>query len=98
MTGIFKPRRTRTALQDYALISARDVRLRAPHPAHTPRLRLPGILEPRRLHTALRDYALTAALNDRRFAPVSPREVPSLECTVSLLSCFEEAAAWDDWE
>lgn len=57
-----------------------------------------GILEPRRLHTALRDYALTSALNDRRFAPVAPREVPSLECTVSLLSCFEEAAAWDDWE
>ena len=24
-------------------------------------------------------------------------QVPSLECTVSLLSCFEPASKWDDW-
>ncbi|KAG1675750.1 hypothetical protein FOA52_012406 [Chlamydomonas sp. UWO 241] len=65
----------------------------------TPRLRgCIGILEPRRLHTALRDYALTAALHDKRFQPIGLAEVPGLECTVSLLSCFEEAGGWDDWQ
>ena len=57
-----------------------------------------GTLEPRPLHTALRDYALTAALRDRRFPPITARELPALRITVSLLSSFEVAAAWDDWE
>ena len=26
-----------------------------------------------------------------------PQEVPGLECTVSLLCCYEEAQRWDDW-
>ncbi|CAL8466636.1 g6172 [Coccomyxa elongata] len=56
-----------------------------------------GTLEPRHLHTALRDYALTSALRDRRFEPMSHREVASLSCTVSLLCAFEEAKSWKDW-
>eukprot|EP00775_Hariotina_reticulata_P013589 gene13589-13714_t len=57
-----------------------------------------GTLEPRRLHTALKDYALTSALRDTRFPPVQQHEVAQLSCSVSLLSCFEEAANWQDWE
>ncbi|KAI7841020.1 hypothetical protein COHA_005248 [Chlorella ohadii] len=57
-----------------------------------------GTLEPRPLHTALRDYALTSALRDRRFAPIEARELPQLKCTVSLLSGFETAGGWEDWE
>jgi uncharacterized protein (TIGR00296 family) len=57
-----------------------------------------GTLEPQPLHSAVRTYALTSALRDRRFPPVDAKELPHLRCTVSLLSCFEPAAAWDDWE
>ncbi|EIE26356.1 hypothetical protein COCSUDRAFT_12481 [Coccomyxa subellipsoidea C-169] len=56
-----------------------------------------GTLEPRHLHTALRDYALTSALRDRRFEPVSHREVASLSCKVSMLCAFEQASSWMDW-
>ncbi|KAK9806209.1 hypothetical protein WJX72_005462 [[Myrmecia] bisecta] len=57
-----------------------------------------GTLEPRQLHTALRDYALTSALRDRRFSPVTLKELASLHCTVSLLHNFTEAASWQDWQ
>jgi uncharacterized protein (TIGR00296 family) len=58
-----------------------------------------GILEPRNLHLSLRDYTLTSALRDARFPPIQMDEVPNLECTVSLLSCFETASGgWHDWE
>jgi AMMECR1 domain-containing protein len=50
------------------------------------------------LHAALTDYSLTAALQDRRFSPIEAAELPHLRCTISLLSNFELAAAWDDWE
>lgn len=57
-----------------------------------------GTLEPRPLHSAVRDYTLTSALRDRRFNPIQAKELPYLRCTVSLLSCFEQAATWSDWE
>lgn len=38
-----------------------------------------------------------SALRDRRFPPVDKRELPHLQCSVSLLHSFERAAAWDDW-
>ncbi|KAI3432317.1 hypothetical protein D9Q98_003876 [Chlorella vulgaris] len=50
------------------------------------------------LHAALTDYSLTAALRDRRFSPIVAAELPHLCCTVSLLSSFELAATWDDWD
>lgn len=46
----------------------------------------------------LEKFALTAALDDRRFPPITARELSHLECSVSLLHAFEEAQAWDDWE
>lgn len=57
-----------------------------------------GTLEPRRLHVALRDYALTSALRDSRFSPVELRELSHLSCGVSLLTEFEKAQDWEDWE
>ena len=57
-----------------------------------------GTLEPRRLHAALRDYTLNSALRDGRFQPVSLSELPSLECTVSLLTDFEVGAHYADWD
>ena len=39
-----------------------------------------------------------SALRDRRFAPIEARELPQLKCTVSLLSGFETAGGWEDWE
>ena len=48
--------------------------------------------------TSLKDYALTSALNDRRFAPIDARELPQLQCTVSLLTNFELASGLYDWE
>lgn len=49
-------------------------------------------------HTALKEYALTAAMRDARFAPVRAEELPTLACAVSLLTDFEPAAHWEDWE
>ncbi len=57
-----------------------------------------GTLEPRQLHTALKDYALTAALRDSRFPAIESRELHRLSCKVSLLSCFERAESWQDWD
>ena len=34
----------------------------------------------------------------RRFSPISAEEVPALECSVTLLSDFEEAADYADWQ
>eukprot|EP00879_Flechtneria_rotunda_P003303 GHRR01003528.1.p1 GENE.GHRR01003528.1~~GHRR01003528.1.p1 ORF type:complete len:240 (+),score=53.04 GHRR01003528.1:142-861(+) len=57
-----------------------------------------GTLEPRKLHTALKDYALTSALRDSRFSPVQLNEVSKLSCSVSLLTSFEQASSWQDWQ
>jgi hypothetical protein len=38
-----------------------------------------------------------SALRDRRFPPISAKELPALRCTVSLLCAFEKAADWTDW-
>ncbi|KAF2400125.1 hypothetical protein EJ06DRAFT_582679 [Trichodelitschia bisporula] len=57
-----------------------------------------GTFEPHELDDGLRSYALTSALDDTRFNPVSARELPSLECSVTLLTDFEPAADAMDWE
>ncbi|EPY25658.1 ammecr1 [Strigomonas culicis] len=49
------------------------------------------------LHTQLKDYAIHAAFDDHRFSPIAEKELPSLECCVSLLHSFEKGNAWDDW-
>ncbi|KAK7355364.1 hypothetical protein VNO80_14619 [Phaseolus coccineus] len=64
-----------------------------------PRLRgCIGTLEARSLINGLKDYALTSALRDRRFPPILANELPFLECTVSLLTDYETANNYLDWE
>ncbi|GAB4836271.1 hypothetical protein Ancab_001186 [Ancistrocladus abbreviatus] len=64
-----------------------------------PRLRgCIGTLEARHIINGFRDYALTSALRDRRFPPIQAKELPQLECTVSLLTDYETAANYLDWE
>uniref|UniRef100_A0A803N710 AMMECR1 domain-containing protein n=1 Tax=Chenopodium quinoa TaxID=63459 RepID=A0A803N710_CHEQI len=64
-----------------------------------PRLRgCIGTLEARAIINGFRDYALTSALRDRRFPPIQAKELPQLECTVSILTEYETAADHLDWE
>ncbi|KAK4279502.1 hypothetical protein QN277_011276 [Acacia crassicarpa] len=64
-----------------------------------PRLRgCIGTLEARYLINGFRDYALTSALRDRRFPPIQAKELPYLECTVSILADYEAADHYLDWE
>ncbi|ONK72195.1 uncharacterized protein A4U43_C04F16760 [Asparagus officinalis] len=64
-----------------------------------PRLRgCIGTLEARDLINGFRDYALTSALRDRRFSPIQAKELPFLECTVSVLTNYESALHYLDWE
>ncbi|XP_065871225.1 uncharacterized protein At2g38710 [Euphorbia lathyris] len=64
-----------------------------------PRLRgCIGTLEARYLINGFKDYALTSALKDRRFPPIQPKELPFLECTVSVLTDYETANIYTDWE
>ncbi|KAI8055776.1 AMMECR1 domain-containing protein [Syncephalis plumigaleata] len=50
------------------------------------------------LHRGLREYALTSALKDRRFSPISHKELPYLSCSVSLLTDFITGDNYLDWE
>ena len=50
------------------------------------------------LHQGLREYALISALHDRRFSPITTKELPRLSVSVSLLVDFEDASHWQDWE
>jgi len=51
-----------------------------------------------KVHSGLKEYALTSALNDHRFSPISAKELPHLDCGVSLLTNFEEGQDYLDWE
>mmetsp|Transcript_70926 Transcript_70926/g.189383 ORF Transcript_70926/g.189383 Transcript_70926/m.189383 type:complete len:137 (-) Transcript_70926:203-613(-) len=57
-----------------------------------------GNLSPIGLHDGVKKYAAVSAFEDRRFSPISADEVPMLECSVTFLSNFEEAANYVDWE
>ncbi|KAA8534566.1 hypothetical protein F0562_032083 [Nyssa sinensis] len=64
-----------------------------------PRLRgCIGTLEARCLINGFKDYALTSALRDRRFPPIQAKELPYLECTVSILTDYETGFQYLDWE
>ena len=39
-----------------------------------------------------------SALRDRRFPPIQSKELPTLECTVSILTDYETAEGYLDWE
>ncbi|OIW06991.1 hypothetical protein TanjilG_14329 [Lupinus angustifolius] len=57
-----------------------------------------GSLEAHDLINGFRDYALSSALRDRRFPPIRAKELPSLECTVSIITDYEIANDYLDWE
>ncbi|CAG8667916.1 22267_t:CDS:2 [Dentiscutata erythropus] len=50
------------------------------------------------LHTGLKEYAITSAIHDKRFSPITARELSHLTCGVSLLTNFEDAEDYLDWE
>lgn len=65
----------------------------------SPRLRgCIGTFEPLPLKEGLKDYAEIAAFKDRRFSPISKKELPRLECGVSLLTRFEDCDDYLDWD
>jgi len=57
-----------------------------------------GTFSPQPIHNGLKEYSLTSALNDKRFSPMQQHEIPQLHCGVSLLTNFEPATHWYDWE
>jgi len=68
-------------------------------PGGTSRLRgCIGNFEPMALGDGLRDYAIISALKDRRFSPIQLKELPKLECGVSLLTDFEVCSDPFDWD
>ena len=57
-----------------------------------------GTFTPLNLHDGLKEYAITSALRDTRFHPISKEELSKLNCSVSLLTNFEPAQSWRDWQ
>lgn len=57
-----------------------------------------GTLEALSIMNGFKDYALKSALKDRRFSPIRAEELPKLECTVSILTNYETADDYLDWE
>ncbi|KAI1322317.1 AMMECR1 domain-containing protein [Xylariaceae sp. FL0255] len=57
-----------------------------------------GTFEAKRLEAGLSMFAIQSALHDTRFHPISKRELPSLECAVTLLTDFEDCDDEMDWE
>jgi uncharacterized protein (TIGR00296 family) len=50
------------------------------------------------LEENLKNFAISAAFKDSRFPPINEREIPSLNCGISLLINFEDAKNCYDWE
>ena len=50
------------------------------------------------LEENLKHFALSAAFEDSRFPPINEKEIPSLNCGISLLIKFEDAENCYDWE
>ncbi|CAF0943376.1 unnamed protein product [Didymodactylos carnosus] len=57
-----------------------------------------GTFTPMNLLQGLREYALTSATNDSRFNPITRDEYVQLHCAVSILTNFEVAYDYLDWE
>jgi uncharacterized protein (TIGR00296 family) len=57
-----------------------------------------GTFQSSELETQLPEYALFSALKDSRFKPISPKEILSLNVSVSLLINFEKGKDAMDWE
>jgi len=71
---------------------------RSSRPGRAPRLRgCIGSFEPLTLHEGLQEFALISAFRDHRFRKIERSELEGLECAVSLLTDFEDAASYLDW-
>ncbi|KAJ7179443.1 AMMECR1 domain-containing protein [Mycena filopes] len=71
---------------------------RSSRPGRAPRLRgCIGSFEPLPLHDGLKEFALISAFRDHRFRKIERSELEGLECAVSLLTDFEDAASYLDW-
>ncbi|XP_074657596.1 uncharacterized protein CG5902-like [Tubulanus polymorphus] len=57
-----------------------------------------GTFSAMNLHSGLREYAITSAMKDSRFSPIAKDELNRLYCSVSLLTNFEDAKNYQDWE
>jgi len=63
-----------------------------------PRLRgCIGTFESLPIRESLAEYALISAFNDTRFRKIEERELRKLNCSVSLLTDFEDAENYLDW-
>jgi len=56
-----------------------------------------GTLNARPLLPALKDYSQTSAFRDKRFDPISTKEIPYLRVGLSLLVNYEECLDCYDW-
>ncbi|PFH52576.1 hypothetical protein AMATHDRAFT_139603 [Amanita thiersii Skay4041] len=56
-----------------------------------------GTFEPHSLHEGIAEYALISAFRDSRFRKITAAELPQLECSISLLTDFEDASSYLDW-
>lgn len=57
-----------------------------------------GTFKATNLHEGLRDYAIQSATQDERFDQVTKEEIVNMNVSVSLLTQFEDAANYLDWE
>ncbi|KAI9063155.1 hypothetical protein FKP32DRAFT_1651321 [Trametes sanguinea] len=57
-----------------------------------------GTFEPQPLQDGLAEYALISAFRDHRFRKIEEWELENLECSVSLLTDFEDVGSYLDWE
>ncbi|GAA5885927.1 hypothetical protein JCM6882_004206 [Rhodosporidiobolus microsporus] len=57
-----------------------------------------GNFEAQPIGEGLREYACISAFRDHRFDPITAKEVPRLQCGVSLLTNFERCNDYLDWE
>ncbi|KAG8715776.1 hypothetical protein FRC11_000071 [Ceratobasidium sp. 423] len=57
-----------------------------------------GNFEAMSLDDGIKEYALISAFRDHRFRPIEEKELRKLECVVSLLTNFEDAESYLDWE
>lgn len=56
-----------------------------------------GNFSPQPIRAGIAEYALISAFEDRRFRQIKLSELESLQCSVSLLTDFEDAEDYLDW-
>lgn len=57
-----------------------------------------GTFTPMNLHSGLRQYAIQSATQDARFESIEKSEIADLQVSVSILTGFEDAENYLDWE